>query len=81
MFRLLLILIGFSYFVGMIWYVYVQVCEQIQMDMGEERENIYSFTNEYSLDAENKSDKSVVIILTYYSLTTLSSVGFGDYYP
>lgn len=49
-------LVAFSFFVGMIWYIYVQVCEQIQMDMGEDRKNIDSFTNEYGLDAENIKD-------------------------
>ena len=77
--RLLLMLVGFSYFVGMIWYVYVKFCYQVQLDMDIPDEDIISFSKEYGL--EEQSNERVTLVLIYYSLTTLSSVGFGDYYP
>ena len=48
-FRLLLMLVGFSYFVGMFWYIYVKVCYQIQLDMGKPEDEIISFEKEYNL--------------------------------
>lgn len=49
--------------------------------MGIPDDEIESFTKTYGLKEEGMDDKRVTIILIYYSLTTLSSVGFGDYYP
>lgn len=77
--RLLLMLVGFSYFVGMIWFVYVKLVYQVQVDMDIPEDDIISFTKEYNLN--DQSNERVTLVLIYYSLTTLSSVGFGDYYP
>ena len=47
--------------------------------MGSDKEDIISFVKDYDLE-KNTNDRNTVIII-YYSLTTLSSVGFGDYSP
>ena len=41
--------------------------------------DLKAFFIEHDMDKNDESRN--VIILTYYSLTTLSSVGFGDYAP
>jgi hypothetical protein len=41
--RLLMCLVCLSYFVGLLWYIYVKVIEQALFDMGEEKEEIVSF--------------------------------------
>lgn len=35
----------------------------------------------YQFDLENKDKFDVIIISWYYSMTTLTTVGYGDYYP
>jgi hypothetical protein len=78
--RLLMMLVCLSYFVGLLWYIYVKVIEQITFDMmSDEKEDIISFVQDYELE-KNTNERNTVIII-YYSLTTLSSVGFGDYHP
>lgn len=79
--RLLLILVLFSYFIGLIWYLYVNCVEQFVRDVeknfkGDEK---ISFIAENSLEKEDPW--TITIIVVYFALTTMSSVGLGDYHP
>ena len=39
------------------------------------------FLNEPDFKIKGKSEKEIVIIAIYFAFTTLSTVGFGDFYP
>lgn len=66
---MILLVLG-SFFIGMFFYCYCDVSN-------EDAEN--SFITIYHLD--EMSIKEISIVLTYYTVTTLSTIGFGDYYP
>jgi len=43
------------------------------------KDEVVSFISEYDLNKE--PDNFINIVVVYYALTTLTSVGFGDYHP
>lgn len=75
MVRLVLIIINFSYFIGMFFYLYCFFTrEYFPENTGDS-----NFIDYYSLS--DKEDSYITVISVYYSFTTLSTVGFGDYAP
>jgi len=74
--RLVLIIIVLSFFTGIFFYLFVLIDNNYLI---VESEGIANFNDEYSLDGE--SWKRNAMLLTYYSFTTLSTVGLGDYHP
>lgn len=46
---------------------------------GDSKEITVSFISTY--DLEKKNPITITIIVVYFALTTMSSVGFGDYHP
>jgi fatty acid desaturase len=66
-FRLIIIAIIITYFIGCFWYFYCNVEEEV------------TFITMNQLD--KKDDMYKLIVSCYYALTTLSTVGYGDYYP
>lgn len=63
-----------SYLMGMSWYIY---CDLTRIE---------NPTNEHpgfmdQFDIYSKTDYEKALIFTYWAFTTLSTVGFGDYYP
>lgn len=73
-FKLVLFMYLSSYLMGMFWYIYCDLT-QIKNPVGEDP----GFIDEF--DIKSKTDNEKAIILTYWAFTTLSTVGFGDYYP
>ena len=61
-----------SYFVGLFWHILVQ----IQQSIGDEHG---TFLTEFGLD--ERTEYYNAIAATYFAFTSLSTVGFGDYYP
>ena len=59
-----------SYFTGMIWFIFCQFREKVGDD---------EFIGYFEL--EEKSNMEIVILMLYYSFTTLSTVGLGDFHP
>uniref|UniRef100_A0A7S3FW38 Cyclic nucleotide-binding domain-containing protein n=1 Tax=Strombidium rassoulzadegani TaxID=1082188 RepID=A0A7S3FW38_9SPIT len=73
-FKLVIIILTVSYFMGMFWYVYCDLTlieNPVDQDVG--------FKKHFEL--EKYTDNENAIIMTYYAFTTLSTVGFGDYHP
>ena len=68
-----------SYFIGLFWLIFLEVNAQYLIDIGDTRDANESFYFSYEL--EKNQDYENVILVFYYALTTLSSVGFGDYSP
>lgn len=70
-FRLIIIAIIITYFLGCFWYLI----------SNELNPNGTKMTFVKSFDLEDKDNFSKLIIACYFALTTLSTVGYGDYYP
>ena len=90
-FRLIIIAIIITYFIGCFWYYF---CTMYQDDILVELEEAISGTSAPEPEAtsnqstfikfnkmEEMDDIHKLIVSCYFALTTLSTVGYGDYYP
>lgn len=73
--KLFLMIINVAYFTGVIWIIGCQLNFAMKP---EDSEHEY-FYDEYELHTMSNAD--VALILLYYSFTTLSTIGFGDFHP
>ena len=73
--RLIIIAIIITYFIGCGWFL---ICTAFELPDAT-KEN--TFTLEFGLRGESISNSHRLIVSCYYALTTLSTVGYGDYYP
>ena len=82
--KLAIIIFNISYFVGILWLIFCDFTTDVKQTNGE-----MNFTQNYKLghmwqngsteEGMTNSRKAVTVI--YFSFTSLSTVGFGDYYP
>lgn len=70
-FRLILIALMLTYFLGSLWYFLVSI-----MPTDDNQDN---FIRKYSLEQKSNIDK--LIICCYFVLTTLATIGYGDLSP
>ena len=70
-FRLIIIAIIITYFVGCFWYL---ISSSLNYDMPDQ-----SFVSKYFSSVPEDYDR--LIISCYFALTTLSTVGYGDLVP
>lgn len=61
-----------SYFLGTLWFIFTK-------ETSLNKPDDVTFYNEYSLN--KNSDVENLIIVIYFTFTTLSTVGFGDFVP
>ena len=73
--KLLTIIVNTSYFVGIVFYIISDINVRIK-SIDSEQDYFIHFYDVHSMD-----DKSIVILLVYYTFTSLSTVGFGDLTP
>lgn len=82
-FKLVLIILNISYFLGFAWFIVCELSYRINLDYIEsedpEYNNVETFITIYGLQAENDARKAIIVV--YYAFTSLSTVGFGDYHP
>ena len=69
------IIFFFSFFVGHIFFIYADITKYLESDGGTGE----NFLEKYSL--YDKTQAETTITLIYYALTTLSTIGLGDYNP
>jgi len=69
-FRLFIIAFIITYFSGCVWYLIVDEYKD------EDQTSFY-----YKNKMEDMDNTSKLIISCYFALTTLATVGYGDYYP
>ena len=69
--RLIIIAVIITYFLGWFWY--------FVSDTYNDSNSSRTFVKVFGLD--NKNNKRKLIVSWYYTLTTLSTVGYEDYYP
>ena len=81
---MLIVIFNATFFVGLLWGMICQLSitfhEHHKIDHGTGHFN----TNEFSSNGniyKDRSKKDQTIALLYYAFTSLSTVGFGDYYP
>ena len=67
-----------AFFLGQYWYVFTITIYQYLADDGEDYE--YFAKNE-DWNIADKSDLDINVVGMYFAFTTISTVGFGDYYP
>mmetsp|Transcript_5468 Transcript_5468/g.8509 ORF Transcript_5468/g.8509 Transcript_5468/m.8509 type:complete len:306 (+) Transcript_5468:1462-2379(+) len=81
-FRLVIIMTCLSYFTGLIWYIFCNFFAQEDFSNFESPDIEDSYVVQYGIteDVPN-STYYLVISLTYYAFTTLSTVGLGDFHP
>lgn len=82
-FKLVLIILNISYFLGFAWFIVCELSYRFNKDylasIDPETNNTETFISAY--DMENTPDGRKAIIVVYYAFTSLSTVGFGDYFP
>lgn len=78
LFLLILKLIVLSYVFGMIWCIVLR----FKKDLGSSNNDEENFFDMFGVDIYTESSKfDSMITFVYFSFTTISTVGFGDYYP
>lgn len=70
-FKLVTLILILAYFVGTFWFILTKFTTN--------SEDESTFYNDYGLH-DNTNARNLVV-LVYFAFTTLSTVGFGDYYP
>jgi len=91
-FRLIIIAVIITYFIGCFWYYFCTMyqsatlvveegedgsaVEQAPVDSSSEQRTFINFNQMDEMDDIHK-----LIVSCYFALTTLSTVGYGDYYP
>ena len=80
---MLMIIVLMAYGIGLVFYLFVEIEETFMPAMTPEIMKDDSIEKSFiqSNDMEDNTDQMNTIIMMYYALTTLSSVGFGDYSP
>ena len=73
--RLIIIAMIVTYFIGCAWWYF---CENQSFENSDE--NYFIKHNALGVE-EGNSEWDQLIVSCYYALTTLSTVGYGDYYP
>jgi len=74
-FRLIIVAVTIAYFTGCFWYMF---CVNITYDANNNHVKD-NFIERW--DMVNITNKHKLTISCYFALTTLSTVGYGDYYP
>lgn len=72
--KLLILSINFGYFLGMTWLIMVQISAQYTNQV-----NFITYENHSLID--DSSAPRWTIITMYFTITSLSTVGFGDFAP
>ena len=73
---MIIALVCLSYLLGMIWFVFCEIKINEGTDNYQEQDHFIDY-----FDIGSKTNNEKMIIMTYFLFTSLSTVGFGDYYP
>lgn len=80
-FKLILVIFNVSYFTGIFWLIFCDFMQSYNETnkTAAEISEMDSFMSQYNIQEYPKQRQ--VIIGMYYSFTSLSTVGFGDFHP
>ena len=73
--KLVFTILQFSYYTGLIWFIFCDIAK----GQGWYTAALPAFADKFGLTVMTSFD--VAILTMYWAFTTLSTVGFGDYYP
>jgi hypothetical protein len=77
-FKLVVLILNISFFLGIFFLIFVELGSHIsEKHWGLDVE--HHFWNKYEMEQRSEYERTVLAM--YYSFTTLSTVGFGDYNP
>ena len=81
--RLIMIIAVITYFTGMIFYIFSDITSDIRKYSDNKDEYSYDFNDNFieKFDFASKDTYNRAIIMVYFTFTSLSTVGFGDYHP
>ena len=75
-------IVNVSYFTGILWIIFCEITEDWSRDELSEDKNSDGNETFYDIyELKSVSSLHLTIISLYYSFTSLSTVGFGDYHP
>ena len=81
---LIFIIFASSYFLGIVWYIFVNDFQDWENPWLEDVYNGYQtfYTYEdYKFNGDQYSDASKLVKIWYFGITTLSTIGYGDFHP
>jgi len=77
---LIFVIYTIVYFVGVLWFIFAYELHELYLRY-EINHNEKFFYIENGLDQIISDHSKILVIAMYFSFTSLSTVGFGDYYP
>ena len=71
------------YLVANLWVLFVNLDNEIRLHMqsNHDQKVPYFISNGNDWDLDGLSNSEFIITILYFTFTSLSTVGFGDYYP
>lgn len=75
--NLVLIIMNISYFLGMLFFIYCKVSKEMLLEFDPTETEFFL----EDTDIEHQSNVYTAIMISYFSFTSLTTVGFGDYHP
>jgi len=69
-------IIFISFYTGLGCFILFQIADVFTDSCNNVKESCFSIENDF----DNRSISEKIIVMAYFSFTTLSTVGFGDYY-
>ena len=76
-FKLIIIILNISYFLGFLWFIYCDLTMEF-LYSGDENES-GTFMSHFKIHLNSNIRNAIIV--TYFSFTSLSTVGFGDFHP
>lgn len=82
--RLIFIIFTCSYFLGILWYIFVHDFQDWEnpwlIDVYNDYDTFYTHEG-YNFQNPEYSNISKLVKVWYFGITTLSTIGFGDFHP
>lgn len=86
-FRLVILIFGSSYFLGILWHIYcVDIITTEWVDpkdksLGSIKPNFRTTMLFHDTPGEDVTEYDMLVRVWYFAITTLSTIGYGDYHP
>lgn len=72
-----LIILSLSYAIGHIWFIFIKIGEQVHDKEDDPGKKF--FTTAFNLEDNTDSRNSILVM--YFAMTTICSIGWGDFTP
>ena len=79
----MVVILNISFLTGVFWIIGCKMIQDFWLDYDylDPKKEIDKESFIWKFDLNNFSHSKVTIVATYFAFTSLSTVGFGDYYP